>query len=167
MSSPLNSFYVVNVIATKCLRSSSRTGGRYEISIYKLAMDFFHFTQMFFFPLSTTRPLHTELDIEEHSACLTRNGDCIFFASTWVHPGFFLGSLLLIFFVFCIEFWFVLFNFTYVSVLSILHCPHVAVVVVIVWWLDLQLPVQSVPITTKVVSSNPIMTLCTRYNIMW
>ena len=31
-----------------------------------------------------------------------------------------------------------------------------AVVVVIVWWLDLQLPVQSaVPITTNVVSSNP------------
>jgi len=28
--------------------------------------------------------------------------------------------------------------------------------VVIVWWLDLQLPVQSVPITTNVVSSNPI-----------
>ena len=27
------------------------------------------------------------------------------------------------------------------------------IVVVIVWWLDLQLPVQSVPITTKVVSS--------------
>jgi hypothetical protein len=26
---------------------------------------------------------------------------------------------------------------------------------VIVWWLDLQLPVQSVPITTNVVSSNP------------
>ena len=26
---------------------------------------------------------------------------------------------------------------------------------VIVWWLDLQLPVQSVPITTKVVSMNP------------
>jgi hypothetical protein len=30
------------------------------------------------------------------------------------------------------------------------------VVVVIVWQLDLQLPVQSVPIITKVVSSNPI-----------
>ena len=30
-----------------------------------------------------------------------------------------------------------------------------AVVVVIVWQLDLQLPVQSVPIITKVVSSNP------------
>jgi hypothetical protein len=30
------------------------------------------------------------------------------------------------------------------------------VVVMIVWWLDLQLPVQSVPITIKVVSSNPI-----------
>jgi hypothetical protein len=28
--------------------------------------------------------------------------------------------------------------------------------VVIVRWLDLQLPVQSVPITTKVVSSNPV-----------
>ena len=30
------------------------------------------------------------------------------------------------------------------------------VVVVIVWELDLPLPVQSVPITTKVVSSNPV-----------
>jgi hypothetical protein len=29
------------------------------------------------------------------------------------------------------------------------------VVVVIVWYLDLQLPMQSVPITTNVVSSNP------------
>jgi hypothetical protein len=28
------------------------------------------------------------------------------------------------------------------------------IVVVIVWWLDLQLPMQSVPITTNVVSSN-------------
>ena len=31
-----------------------------------------------------------------------------------------------------------------------------ATVVVIVWWLDLQLPVQLVPIATKVVSSNPV-----------
>ena len=31
-----------------------------------------------------------------------------------------------------------------------------AVVAVIVWQLDLQLPVQSMPITTKVVSSNPV-----------
>ena len=31
-----------------------------------------------------------------------------------------------------------------------------AVVVVIVWWLDLQLPVQSEPMTIKVVSSNPV-----------
>ena len=30
-----------------------------------------------------------------------------------------------------------------------------AVVVVIVWWMDLQLPVQLVPITTKVGNSNP------------
>jgi hypothetical protein len=29
-------------------------------------------------------------------------------------------------------------------------------VVVIVWWLNLQLPVQSVPITTKVVTSSPV-----------
>jgi hypothetical protein len=43
-----------------------------------------------------------------------------------------------------------------------------AVVAVIVWYLYLQLPVQSVPITTKVVSSsNPTQTRCTRYNIMW
>ena len=28
--------------------------------------------------------------------------------------------------------------------------------VVIVWWLDLQLPAQSVPITTQGVSSNPV-----------
>jgi hypothetical protein len=31
-----------------------------------------------------------------------------------------------------------------------------AVVVAIVWYLDLQLPVQSVSISTKVVSSNPV-----------
>ena len=41
-----------------------------------------------------------------------------------------------------------------------------AVVVVIVWYLDLQLPVQSVPITTKAVSLNPIHVEVTRYNIM-
>ena len=31
---------------------------------------------------------------------------------------------------------------------------------------DLQLPIQSVPITTKVVSLNPLMSRCIRYNIM-
>ena len=31
------------------------------------------------------------------------------------------------------------------------------VVVVIVWWLDLHLPRQSVPITTKVVGSSPTL----------
>jgi len=30
-----------------------------------------------------------------------------------------------------------------------------AIVAMIAWWLDLQLPMPSVPITTKVVSSNP------------
>jgi len=32
---------------------------------------------------------------------------------------------------------------------------------------DLQLPVQSVPITTKVVSSNLFMTRSTQYRFMW
>jgi hypothetical protein len=39
-----------------------------------------------------------------------------------------------------------------------------AVMVVIVWWLDLQLPMQSVPITTDVVSSN--LNQGEMYNIM-
>jgi hypothetical protein len=43
---------------------------------------------------------------------------------------------------------------------SISHKPLTqtwqGVVVVIVWWLDLKLPVQSVPIITKVVSSNDV-----------
>jgi len=33
--------------------------------------------------------------------------------------------------------------------------------------LDLQLHVQSVPITTDIVSSNPAQARCTRYNITW
>ena len=32
-----------------------------------------------------------------------------------------------------------------------------AFVVVFEWWLDLQLPAQSVPITTKIVSLNPAL----------
>ena len=39
---------------------------------------------------------------------------------------------------------------------------HTVTVDVIVWKLDLQLPVQSVPITTKVVSSNSAQVRCTR-----
>jgi hypothetical protein len=35
------------------------------------------------------------------------------------------------------------------------------VVVVILWLLDLQLPMQSVDVTTNVVSSNPIQAICT------
>jgi len=42
-----------------------------------------------------------------------------------------------------------------------------AIVVVIIWMLDLQLPMQSVPITTKVVSSNLAKARCTQYTIMW
>ena len=46
--------------------------------------------------------------------------------------------------------------------------PHNWMSVVVIWQLDLQLvlPVQSVPITTKVVNSNPAQARCTRYNIM-
>jgi hypothetical protein len=39
-------------------------------------------------------------------------------------------------------------------------------VVVIVWKSDLQLPMQSVPTTNNVVSSNPAQARCTRYNIL-
>jgi len=41
-----------------------------------------------------------------------------------------------------------------------------AVVVVILWLLDLKLPMQSVPTTTNIVSSTPTQARCTRYNIM-
>ena len=40
-----------------------------------------------------------------------------------------------------------------------------AFMVVIVWYLGLELPMQSVPITTKV-SLNPPQARCTQYNIM-
>jgi hypothetical protein len=39
-------------------------------------------------------------------------------------------------------------------------------VVVIVWWLDLLLPMQSVPIAANVVSLNSALVMCTRYNMM-
>ena len=39
--------------------------------------------------------------------------------------------------------------------------------VIIVLKLNLQLPMQSVPITTKVVSLNPAKARCAQYNIMW
>ena len=42
----------------------------------------------------------------------------------------------------------------------------VAVVVVIIWYLDLQIPMQSMPITTNVVSSNFAQARCIRYNII-
>ena len=57
-----------------------------------------------------------------------------------------------------------------------LFCLHIffqfrfvfrACVVVVQWWLKLQLPVQSVSITTNVVTSNPVNhAMCTRYNVM-
>jgi hypothetical protein len=43
--------------------------------------------------------------------------------------------------------------------------PRLPELVVIVWQLDLQLTVQSVPITTKVVSSNPVHARCTWYTL--
>ena len=41
------------------------------------------------------------------------------------------------------------------------------VVVVVVWLLNLQLPMQSVPVTNEVEKSNLTQARCTRYNIMW
>ena len=46
------------------------------------------------------------------------------------------------------------------------HVIYGALMVVMVWLLDLQLPVQSVPITTKVVSWNSALARCTRNNII-
>ena len=48
-----------------------------------------------------------------------------------------------------------------------LICLLGAVVVMIIWQLDLQLPMHSVPINANVVSSNPAQAKCTRCNIMW
>ena len=46
------------------------------------------------------------------------------------------------------------YNILHIYFTLLVRCSG-AVVVVIVWLVDLQLPVQSVPITTEVVSSNP------------
>ena len=48
--------------------------------------------------------------------------------------------------------------------LSRFHLPYIYIVKV---QADLLLPMQSVTITTDVVSSNPSQARCTRYNIMW
>ena len=66
---------------------------------------------------------------------------------------------------------FPIFEYVYILDLQILRFHPVpkysqAFVVVIVWWLDLQLHMQLLSITTKVVSSNPTPVGCTRYNIM-
>jgi hypothetical protein len=53
------------------------------------------------------------------------------------------------------------------DVLWVTHSYSGDVVVVIVRQLDLKLAMQSVPITTNVVSSNPAQVRCSRYNIMW
>ena len=50
-------------------------------------------------------------------------------------------------------------------VIVTLYCTGAAVDV-IEWSLDLKLPMQSVPITTNVVNSNPAQVRCTRYIIM-
>jgi hypothetical protein len=49
---------------------------------------------------------------------------------------------------------------------SYIKAGSVVAVVEIVWWLDLQLPMHSVPITTNGVSSNSTQAKCTGYNIM-
>jgi hypothetical protein len=56
-----------------------------------------------------------------------------------------------------------LWNVKKTTVITHIYCGDV--VAVIAWWLDLQLPMQSVPITTDVVSSN--LDQGEVYNIMW
>jgi hypothetical protein len=46
-------------------------------------------------------------------------------------------------------------TFNNISVYIFIHQIEGAVLVMIVWWLDLKLPMQSVPIITNIVSSNP------------
>ena len=49
---------------------------------------------------------------------------------------------------------------------TIIHFHKYSGVVVVVWQFDLKLPMQSVPITTNVVSLNPSQARCTGCNIM-
>jgi hypothetical protein len=68
----------------------------------------------------------------KYSGCLARSRNCSRFASFWVHHRMYVGSVLLIFLVFCVVLCFrVLFVFVLyvqcfagVSGLSILDCPH-------------------------------------------
>jgi hypothetical protein len=53
----------------------------------------------------------------------------------------------------------------YLCLLAYIVVSNTSVVAVVVWLLDLQLPMQSVPITTDVVSSN--LDQGEVYNIMW
>jgi hypothetical protein len=52
---------------------------------------------------------------------------------------------------------------THIVIITLLYHTG-AVIVVIVWELDIQLPMQPVLITTEFVSSNPAQARCTRYN---
>ena len=65
-------------------------------------------------------------------------------------------KLIIIFIHFVIIYHSTFFCWQYLYVIIITDNTVGTIVVVIVWQLDLQLPVQSVPIATKVVSSNPI-----------
>ena len=49
---------------------------------------------------------------------------------------------------------------------NLLSIHILTVVVLIIWWLDLQLHIQSVPITSKVVSLNTTQARFTECNIM-
>jgi hypothetical protein len=70
------------------------------------------------------------------------------------------GSVICFYFIFCSYYVFVYLTCVRCLYIFLEHRQQTlanfdgAVVVVLVWWLDLQLSVQSVPITTKNVSSN-------------
>jgi hypothetical protein len=65
----------------------------------------------------------------------------------------------------CVECFHGVVNLLYISFNVSYYWNITVVVVVILYWLDLQLPVQSVPFTTYIVSSNPAQTRYTRHNI--
>ena len=95
-----------------------------------------------------------------YERCQMWSRNCFPFRTTWTHPPVFSGVRVAQHFVdHCLSFC----PFFLWSMYCLPFFDLGAVVVMIVWWLDLQLPVQLVPITT---SSNPAQARHTWYNIV-
>ena len=70
----------------------------WKVSLY-MTMDLFLFYVDFLFPLTRTLPDITIYD--SHSGCLIRSMNCLPFVSMWIRPQLLVGSMLLIFLIFC------------------------------------------------------------------